>query len=152
MKNFGELSFAEAIALIEARLRMAAKTLELIRRERHSLPDKMRAQWPDVVHDWLAYDGAWAKDRQRDAANSPAIPPPDDIDRMDQALQWLLWVPELSRRVLFSRAVGVSWRALAAEVGLPVIEVRTRHKLALEAILTRIIEESSKKMVALRRF
>ena len=142
MGQFGKLSFIEAIGLIKIRLKMAAETLEDIRRERHSLPDKMRAHWPDVVHDWLSYDGAWAKDRQKNAVNTPAIPSPDAIDRMDQALQWLLWVPELSRRVVFSRAVGVSWRALSEEIRLPVIEVRTRYKLALEAILSRLIEES----------
>ena len=142
MGQFGALSFTEAIGLIKIRLRMAAKTLEDIRRDPHSLPDKMRAHWPDVIHDWLAYDGAWAKDRQKEAVNTAAIPSPEAIDRMDQALQWLLWVPELSRRVVFSRAVGVSWRALSEEIRLPVIEVRTRYKLALEAILSRLIEEN----------
>ena len=141
MGQFGKLSFTEAISLIKIRLRMAAETLGDLRRERHSLPDRVRAHWPDVIHDWLAYDGAWAKDRQKEAVNTPAIPSPEAIDRMDQALQWLLWVPELSRRLVFCRAVGVSWRALAVEIRLPVIEVRTRYKLALEEILRHLVEE-----------
>jgi len=141
LTRFGKLSFAEAIGLIETRLREAASTLRLMRLVRHDLPDKVRAKWPPVVHDWLAYDGALAKDRQWVAVNRPRVPAPDEIDRLNQAMGWLWAVKNGDRLVVMARAIGVSWRQLEDRDGRSVRTLQHVHSGALEAILVSLAEE-----------
>ncbi len=155
MTSFGKLSFTEAIALIEIRLREAVKMLERCSLERHDIPDKMRSAWPDVVRqmeDAYGYEGdpdhpQIPKDtdkqrRRREDAINRAVLSPAELDSMDGALQLLWWVPNGSRSLVGARVAGATWRALAIELKLPTIEVRTRYKLGLEAILDRLLEES----------
>ncbi len=156
MTRFGKLSFTEAIALIEIRLREAVKMLERCSLARHDIPDKVRSAWPDVVRqlaDAYGYEGdpdcpGIQKDtekqrRRREEVINRAVPSPAELDRMDRALQLLLWVPNGSRSLVGARIAGATWRALSIKTKLPTIEVRTRYKLGLEAILDHLLEESS---------
>ena len=155
MKAFGKLSFAEAIGLIETRLREAVKMLKRCHLVRHDIPDKVRSAWPDVVRqmeDAYGYEGdpdhpKITKDtekqkRQREDAINQSVPSPVELDRMDEALQLLWWVPNGSRSLVGARVAGATWRALSGKMKLPTIEVRTRYKLGLEAILEHLLEES----------
>ncbi len=142
MTRFGKLSFAEAIGLIETRLREAVETLKDMMLERHDLPDKVRSAWPSVVHDWDAYSGELMKFRQEHAVNRPAAPSPDAIDRMDQAMKWLLAVKNGDRRIVMGRAAGFSWRQLEDKDGRCMRTLQNVHSGALEAILTSMVEEA----------
>jgi len=128
--------------VIELRLREAVLTLKRVRGNGRDMPAGFTSSWPPVVHDWQAYGGEAMKKRQEDATNRPAAPTPGAIDRMDQALQWLWWVPNGSRIVVVARATGVSWGVLVKKTGHSQIEVRTRHKVAIETILEKLIDEN----------
>ena len=154
MTRFGKLSFAEAIALIEIRMREAVKMLERCSLERHDIPDKVRSAWPDVVRqmeDAYGYEGdpdhpEISKDtdkqrRRREEAINRAVPSPAELDRMDRALQLLWWVPNGSRGLVGARVAGATWNALSIKMQLPTIEVRTRYKLGLEAIFDKLMEK-----------
>ena len=155
MIRFGKPSFAEATVLIEMRLKEAVKMLERCRLERHDIPDKVRSAWPDVVRqmeDAYGYEGDpdhpkipkdTEKQRQRrEAAINRAVPSPAELDRMDGALQLLWLVPNGSRGLVGARVAGATWKVLSIKMGAPVIEIRTRYKLGLEAIFEKLVEES----------
>ena len=141
MNRFGTLSFAEAIGLIEIRLCEAASTLRLMPRERHDIPDGYGSAWPEVVHDWNAFGGELAKFRQEHAVNTLPIPSPDEIDRMDQAVNWLLEVANGDRAIVMARAQGRSWRWLEDRDGRSTRALRKAHESALEGILGMLMEE-----------
>ena len=155
MTRFGKLSFTEAIALIEIRLREAVKMLERCSLERHDIPDKVRSAWPDVVRqieDAYGYEGDpdhpkipkdTEKQRQRrEEAINRSIPSPAELDHMDAALQLLWLVPNGNRGLVGARVAGATWEELSIKMRLPTIEVRTRFKLGLEAIRDYLLEES----------
>ena len=141
MDNFGKLSFAEAIGLVETRLREAAWTLYLIHTERHDLPDGYSSSWPEVVHDWSAYGGEVAKQRQKDAVNRSPLPSPEALDRMDHAMMLLWAVKPDDRPVCMARAAGVSWRGLEDRDGRCVSTLKTVYAVALEAMFIRAMEK-----------
>ena len=141
MNNFGKLSFAEAIGLVETRLREAAWTLYLIHTERHDLPDGYCSSWPDVVHDWTAYGGEVAKQRQKDAVNRPAVPSPETLDRLDQVMLWLWAVRHDDRPIVMARAAGASWRGLEDKDGRCVSTLKTVYAVALESMFVRAMEK-----------
>lgn len=141
MTVFGKLSFAEAVGLIETRLREAAQTLGVIRLTRGDLPNGYSSSWPDVVHDWAAYGGEVAKQRQKDAINRPGAPSPDALDRLDQAMVWLWAVKHDDRPVVMARAAGCSWRQLEDRDGRCIRTLQTVHQVALEAMFVRAMEK-----------
>lgn len=141
MNNFGKLSFAEAIGLIETRLREAAWTLYLIHTERHDLPDGYSSAWPEVVHDWAAFGGEVAKQCQKDAVNRPPLPSPEALDRMDQAMMWMWAVKNDDRPIVMGRAAGASWRTLEDRDGRCVRALQTVYQVALEAMFIRSMEK-----------
>ena len=141
MNNFGKLSFAEAIGLVETRLREAAWTLDLIHTKRHDLPDGYSSSWPKVVHDWSAYGGEVAKQRQKDAVNRSPLPSPEALDRMDQAMMLLWAVKHDDRSVVMGRAAGASWRGLEDRDGRCVSTLKTVYTVALEAMFIRAMEK-----------
>lgn len=141
MTVFGKLSFAEAIGIIETRLGEAARTLNVIQLARGDLPNGYSSTWPDVVHDWTAYGGEVAKQRQKDAVNRPAAPPPDALDRLDQAMNWLWAVKRGDRPIVMGRAAGFSWRQLEDHDGRCIRTLQTVHQVALEAMFARAMEK-----------
>ena len=151
MTRFGKLSFAEAIGLIETRLKEAMATLRKCQFARHDIPDKMRAGWPAIVRqveDAYGYYGdpghpliGPPDPPEKRPEPKPAAPAPEWIDRMDKALNWLWWVEEGSRKFVAGKAAGLTWGVMAEEAKMPMIEIRTRHKLALEAIFEKLVEE-----------
>ena len=141
MNRFGKLSFAEAIGLIEIRLREAASTLMLIPFDRHDVPDSYVCAWPEVVHDWNAYGGALAKFRQEHAVNRPLIPSPDEIDRLNQAIEWLLKVRSGDKGIVMARAEGRSWRWLEDRDGRSARALKRAHERGLEDILGALMAE-----------
>ncbi len=167
MNRFGTLSFAEAIGLIEIRLCEAASTLRLMPRERHDIPDAHGSAWPNIVRsafESYGYEGdpgfnipgepgykegeriipedtEEQKRRRWDRLNRRVIPSPDEITRMDQAVNWLLEVANGDRAIVMARAQGRSWRWLEDRDGRSDRAVRKAHESALEGILGVLMEE-----------
>ena len=63
---------------------------------------------------------------------------PDAIDRMDETLGWLRWLPRDAQRILWSRANGFSWRKIARFVGKAPNTCRTWHLAALHHLAARL--------------
>jgi hypothetical protein len=62
-----------------------------------------------LLPDGSAGDGA----RER-----PAAPAPEAIDRMDQALGWLMWLEPEERRLVWLRAEGMPWKWITRRLGI----------------------------------
>ena len=108
--------------LVLLRLEEAAETL------RRLPPAHRKAQmvsWPEVV---------------RSAAELAAMTPgprhllakPAAIDRLDDTLAWLGWLSPENARILWARASGHAWRAIAALSGQ---SVRTCQRRTTEALV-----------------
>jgi hypothetical protein len=87
--------------------------------------------WPEVLR-----DAAVALEEK--TACRPAAPSPAAIDRMDEALAWLLPLTLEQRRLLWARACGISWRQLAGMDGRSHVTLRKRWKETLEGIVQRL--------------
>jgi hypothetical protein len=48
----------------------------------------------------------------------PAAAAPEAIDRMDEALGWLLWLEPEERRLVWLRAEGVPWKRITHWLGI----------------------------------
>ncbi len=91
---------------VKARLEEAAETLKALRLGARDWPSRLAARWPDVVRStWDAY--GYTAVRMR-----PPVPSPQRISRADAAVQWLLWVSDEERRILWGRASRIPWRRL----------------------------------------
>jgi hypothetical protein len=89
------------------RMREAAYTLRRLPLPKHGLPASFKVTWPDVAYEWLAY--GW------NPARAPRIPPtPLEIDRLDEALNWMHALTREQRMIVFARAMGWTWRKLEA--------------------------------------
>jgi Domain of unknown function (DUF6362) len=47
-----------------------------------------------------------------------AAPPPEAIDRMDEALGWLMWLEPEERRLVWLRAEGMPWKWITRRLGM----------------------------------
>lgn len=93
---------------VRGRLQEAADTLLRLPMPLHGRPGKFRCQMPEVVRSyWEAY--GYNETRTRFAR-----PTAKEIQRMDEALTWLLWLPEKrDRQMVFLVAIGFSLRKIA---------------------------------------
>ena len=118
-----------SLADIEARLDEAVDTLKRV-----PAPGLRRrvTRWPDFVRDSVeAYGYGEIRLTLRPAA-------PDAIDRLDETLGWLRWLPREAQRILWSRANGFSWRKIAGFVGKAPNTCRTWHLAALHHLASRL--------------
>lgn len=130
----------EAVA---ERLEEAARTLKALPAG-GCFPQGLGARWPEPVRSfwetWNALPDRAA--RERDAAernDRPAVPSAGAIDRMDETLAWLAWVPERRKvRVLWARALGVRPTTLARTLGCHRDTVTAWQRQGLEAIARRL--------------
>ena len=118
-----------SLSEIEARLDEAVDTLKRV-----PAPSIRRrvTRWPDFVRD--SYEAYGYGEIRLTLA--PAAP--DAIDRMDETLGWLRWLPRDAQRILWSRANGFSWRKIAHFVGKAPNTCRTWHLAALHHLAARL--------------
>ena len=91
---------------IRQRLQEAAWVLKRMPMPKGGRPAGLRTAWPDVVQEWTAY--GWS------LARSPrAVPTPDEITRLDEALAWLWLLTPDQRMILWARANRWTWRKVA---------------------------------------
>lgn len=118
--------------LEDTKARMAEAADALRRLSMHGLkPSGLRSQWPDIVHRVEEAYG-WTGERMR-----PARPTPAQITRMDEAIGWLLWLDEDERKVVWARAMGLSWRRIEDMDGRSTRTLQTLFAAALRRILAR---------------
>ncbi len=93
---------------INERIREAMKTLR-------SLPDRNRPRdrgvwWPDIPADWLGYG-------YTDARMMRIMPSARDIDRLDEVMTWMAWLPPKVGKLVAARAFDLPWRPLCERLG-----------------------------------
>lgn len=90
-------------ALVKAWIKEAADTLKRLPR---GYVKPRVTYWPEVVQTSIHSFG------EARIACRLAAPSPRSIDRMERVLGWLFHCDDDSRRIIWARACGVSWRRL----------------------------------------
>ncbi len=124
------------VAEVEGRLCEAVDTLK-----RLPVPDIQRGMtaWPEILRSASEAYG-YNDVRTRLAPASAAA-----IDRLEETLQWLKWLPRKAQQILWSRAEGFSWRRIAKFVGKAPNTCKAWHLAGLHHIASRL---NDKKKVA----
>jgi hypothetical protein len=63
---------------------------------------------------------------------------PEAIDRMDEALHWLLWLDPEERRLVWLRAEGLPWKWITRRLGIGRTTAWQRTTMALVKIVIRL--------------
>jgi len=111
--------------LVAERLEEAAETM------RGLPPAIMRPKlcsWPEIIRDASESYG-WSADRVRSGPPSAAA-----IDRLDETLEWFLWLEPEESRLVWARAVGTRWKVIAYRLGVDRTTVWRRWTYALVKI------------------
>jgi len=92
--------------------------------------------WPQIV-----------RTRQEIAAMEPVPmrvwPSAAAISRLEQTTDWILWVDEDERRLVWSRAARVPWKLICVELGCDRTTAWRRWQLALTKIASRLNAEGT---------
>jgi Domain of unknown function (DUF6362) len=76
---------------------------------------------------------------------SPAAPAPEAIDRMDQALGWLMWLEREERYLVWMRAEGLPWKRVTHRLGIARTTAWQRWTTALLKISVRLNAKDEQK-------
>lgn len=68
-------------------------------------------------------------------------PSPAAITRLEQTFDWVLWIAEPERKLVWSRAARVPWKVIAGEMGCDRTTAWRRWQLALTTIAARLNAE-----------
>ena len=68
----------------------------------------------------------------------PAAAAPEAIDRMDEALSWLLWLDGAERQLVWLRAEGLPWKWITRRLGIGRTTAWQRWTMALLKITVRL--------------
>ena len=118
---------------ITAELELAAGILRRLPLPSYAKPAPPPSSWPDLVREsWRAM--ALRPSLEHARRNRPARPAPIEIDAMERVLQWLWWLDQQQRRVVWARALKISWRKLAASLACTVAQARHRHLNAVRVL------------------
>lgn len=104
---------------VAQRLRSAARTLQRLPLCATDRPAGYKTFWPDVVEDYWDKFNRLSRHRRdelmREHNYVRFIPTPEDIDSMDEALQWFFLLPDNARdsRVVWAASVGLPFRKIA---------------------------------------
>ena len=91
------------------------------------------------------YFGAWPqilRSKREIAAMEPepmrVIPSAQAISALEQTFDWVLWVTEAERKLVWSRAARLPWKLIAGELGCDRTTAWRRWQLALTKIAARL--------------
>ncbi len=116
---------------VENRMREAAWVLRRMCHTGIVLPSSKTGYWPEVVR--TAYD------YPANLALRPAIPSPQEIDRMDEAIPWLFKIDhKRDRAVVWARAMGYPWRKISRLDGRSARTLRRKYSDLLEHIANQL--------------
>ena len=127
---------------VAQRLRSAARTLQRLPLCATDRPAGHRTYWPDVVEEyWDKYNRLSRQRRDELMAEHNHvrfIPTPEDIDSMDEALQWMFILPDNARdnRIVWATAIGIPYRKISRGDG----RSHQRCQQIFEAACERIAE------------
>jgi len=79
------------------------------------------------------------------ARGRPAAAAPEAIDRMDEALGWLLWLEPGERQLVWLRAEGMPWKWITRRLGIGRTSAWQRWTAALLKITVRLNAEDEQK-------
>jgi hypothetical protein len=132
-----ELSFAEARRAVIAGLERAADTLKRLPMPRNGMPAREHSSWPAIPS---GPDEAYA----RDSSRPTRIPPrARAISELDQILPWLGALDGRDRRLVWARAIGLSWPRLAREFGISVGQIRYRWDAAIDRVVIAAVQDAT---------
>jgi hypothetical protein len=126
-----------AVTAVEDRLIEAARTMRRLSLTPRDKPMDYVSAWPDMVQSvWEAgLDPEGKPVRPRPARIRPS---PAQIDRMNEAIEWLFALEAERRRLVWARAMRVRWKQLEFEFGQSRQWLSRRYKDALLDIVVRI--------------
>jgi len=107
---------------------------EAFRTLRKLPPVKVRGYfnaWPQIVH----------TDREILAMEPQPMrvwPSASAITRLEQTFDWVLWIEEYERRLIWWRAARRPWKEITYELGIDRSTAWRQHKLALTKIASRL--------------
>lgn len=87
--------------------------------------------WPDIRYSKLEL-----LMQKPDTYRPQALP--EDISKMEETLQWIMWVDIPERKLIWKRAAGVPWKAIISETNRSRTTLWTQYKLALSQIAERL--------------
>lgn len=85
--------------------------------------------WPAFVRE------EWERYSADDHEYRPMPPSPEAIDRMLDAMRWMLWLDIESRHILWMRARHFEWSQIAKRFGCAVRTVQRRRNMALSILV-----------------
>ena len=132
-----ELTFAEARSVVIAALERAADTLKRLPMPRNGMPARERSSWPAIPDD---PDETHGRDPSRPPVNPPRA---RAISELDQVLPWLGTLGGADRRIVWARAIGLSWPRLAREFGISVGQVRYRWTSAIDLVVIAAVHDTT---------
>jgi hypothetical protein len=113
--------------LVADRIREAAKTLKLL--PNHHPGRRYRGAWPDILHDPNEAYGYSEFDPH------PSAPSASAIDRMDEViLEWMKHLDSQDVKMVWSWALGIPARAVAAKLQIHRATVHRRRLAALKRL------------------
>lgn len=93
---------------VEYRLNEAARTLRHMKLGGHAIPSTQVTYWPEVVRSAVEAYG-WEEEKPKRGRPSAQA-----IDRMDQAIGWLLILTDDERRIVWARSERMPWAWMAS--------------------------------------
>ena len=124
---------------VRARLREAMETLRRLPMPRDGRPRSVSSGMPDIVHQVVEAYGYGA-------GTSKAPVSPRDIARLDEVLDWLLWMPDRQDAVVVTAvAMGLTLRAVGRLVGRSHEWCRRRERAAVAGIAERLNQRTRRR-------
>jgi hypothetical protein len=85
------------------------------------------------------------------ASARPAAASPEAIDRLDEALSWLMWLEPEERRLVWLRAEGLPWKRVTLRLGIGRTTAWQRWTMALARISVRLNAAHEQKRPNIKR-
>jgi hypothetical protein len=93
--------------MVAERMEEAAETLKHLPMDG---PRDIRSAWPPIIQDfWDAY--GWEK-----ATIRLGPPSPQAIQRMDECLEWLLWLDAGQMKLVWAKAENIPWKDILSHI------------------------------------
>lgn len=125
-----------ALVEIRARLEEAADTLRRLPYPREYAALKGgQSTMPEYVRNAVEAYG------YNDAEPPKIRPSAEAIDRMDEALGWLRWLPEQDARLVWMRAMRIGWKRISAEFHIDRTTAWRYYTAAIMVIAARLEAE-----------
>lgn len=104
-----------------------------------------RCYWPDVIYSAAEAYGWEPARRVR------SLPSSREIDEMDEALRWLMWLNRYEVKLIVLRAFGRKWKQIGYELGWSVRKLQVDWQVALFKVLQNLNTPCTKKRLPYQR-